>query len=99
MSIVKSEDVIHDLIKECVCKLNLDFSEYVSLYGEELGKEVAEASWGGIALFNDASISIDFDTRKSFAEKVKNKDYGNLTLNDCVKALHNCGYTVRVITM
>lgn len=98
MKIVTAEDALHDLIKDCVNTLHQDFSDYVFLYSAELGERVARANWGGIALFADASYPISLDKRQDFADKVKDKKYEAFTLNDCVKALHNCGYSIQMVT-
>jgi hypothetical protein len=94
---VSADEAIRDLVESCVNTLHQDYSDYVELYTQELGERVAAATWAGLALFANPAYPISLDKRQAFADKVKNKEYSSFTLNDCVKALHNCGYSMQMI--
>lgn len=94
MEVISADSELRRFIKEAVDKLHCDYSDYVDLYASHIGKQQASDTWGGLALFAQATYSVNLDKRRSFSEKVEKKQYESFSLDECVKALHNCGYSM-----
>lgn len=96
---VTAANVVNKIVKESVDRMLDDLNGYVALYKFDPDPRITdpEMEWARIALFADDAPAPGQSALREFLNKVKSLSYNSFSVDECLRAQHNCGYVLMLV--